>query len=58
MDALDKIIMGTAVTNLTRMDFPRSYGGHGKDQRRGYGFLAKRVKVMAQPKTAVFIYTA
>lgn len=26
MDSLDKIIMGTAVTNLTRMDFPRKYG--------------------------------
>jgi hypothetical protein len=26
MDALDRIVMGTAVTNLTRMDFPRTYG--------------------------------
>ena len=26
MEALDKIFMGTAVTNLTRMDFPREYG--------------------------------
>jgi len=26
MDSLDKIIMGTAVTNLTRLDFPRKYG--------------------------------
>jgi NRPS condensation-like uncharacterized protein len=26
MESLDKIIMGTAVTNLTRMDFPRKYG--------------------------------
>jgi hypothetical protein len=26
MDSLDRIIMGTAVTNLTRMDFPRRYG--------------------------------
>ncbi|MBN1581753.1 MAG: hypothetical protein JXA89_13700 [Anaerolineae bacterium] len=26
MDALDRVIMGTAVTNLTRMDFPRTYG--------------------------------
>jgi hypothetical protein len=26
MDSLDRIIMGTAVTNLTRMDFPRKYG--------------------------------
>jgi NRPS condensation-like uncharacterized protein len=26
MDSLDRIIMGTAVTNLTRMDFPREYG--------------------------------
>jgi hypothetical protein len=27
MESLDKIVMGTAVTNLTRMDFPREYGG-------------------------------
>jgi hypothetical protein len=26
MDSLDRIGMGTAVTNLTRMDFPRRYG--------------------------------
>ncbi len=26
MDSLDRTIMGTAVTNLTRMDFPRTYG--------------------------------
>jgi len=26
MDAFDRSIMGTAVTNLTRMDFPRTYG--------------------------------
>ena len=26
MESLDTIIMGTAVTNLTRMDFPRKYG--------------------------------
>jgi len=26
MDSLEKIFMGTAVTNLTRMDFPRTYG--------------------------------
>lgn len=26
MESLDKIIMGTAITNLTRMDFPRNYG--------------------------------
>jgi NRPS condensation-like uncharacterized protein len=26
MDTLDKIFMGTAVTNLTRMDFPNKYG--------------------------------
>jgi len=26
MESLDKIIMGTAVTNLTRMNFPRKYG--------------------------------
>jgi NRPS condensation-like uncharacterized protein len=26
MDSLDKLVMGTAMTNLTRMDFPRQYG--------------------------------
>jgi hypothetical protein len=26
MESLEQIIMGTAVTNLTRLDFPRSYG--------------------------------
>jgi NRPS condensation-like uncharacterized protein len=26
MDTLDRVILGTAVTNLTRMDFPRNYG--------------------------------
>ncbi len=26
MDSLDRIFMGTAVTNLTRMDFPEKYG--------------------------------
>ena len=26
MESLDRKIMGTAVTNLTRMDFPREYG--------------------------------
>ena len=26
MESLDRIMMGTAVTNLTRMDFPRMYG--------------------------------
>lgn len=26
MDSLDRIIIGTAVTNLTRLDFPRQYG--------------------------------
>jgi hypothetical protein len=25
-ESLDRILMGTAVTNLTRMDFPRAYG--------------------------------
>jgi NRPS condensation-like uncharacterized protein len=25
-DRLDKVLMGTAVTNLTRLDFPRAYG--------------------------------
>jgi len=26
MDSLDRVVMGTAVTNLTRMDFARTYG--------------------------------
>ena len=26
MESLDRVFMGTAVTNLTRMDFPRTYG--------------------------------
>jgi hypothetical protein len=26
MDSLDRVTIGTAVTNLTRMDFPRRYG--------------------------------
>jgi hypothetical protein len=26
MESLDRITMGTAVTNLTRLDFPREYG--------------------------------
>jgi hypothetical protein len=26
MDSLDRLLLGTAVTNLTRMDFPREYG--------------------------------
>jgi hypothetical protein len=26
MESLDKIFMGTAVTNLTRMEFPSTYG--------------------------------
>lgn len=26
MESLDKVVIGTAVTNLTRMDFPRKYG--------------------------------
>ncbi|MBN1439367.1 MAG: hypothetical protein JW929_08165 [Anaerolineales bacterium] len=27
MEALDRLILGTAVTNLSRMEFPRRYGG-------------------------------
>jgi NRPS condensation-like uncharacterized protein len=27
MDRLDGVLLGTAVTNLTRLDFPRNYGG-------------------------------
>jgi hypothetical protein len=26
MDTLDRIFMGTAITNLTRLDFPSTYG--------------------------------
>jgi len=26
MDSFGKVLIGTAVTNLTRMDFPRKYG--------------------------------
>ena len=26
MDSMDNIILGTAITNLTRLDFPRQYG--------------------------------
>ena len=26
METFDNIILGTAITNLTRMDFPRKYG--------------------------------
>jgi len=26
MDSLNRVIMGTAVTNLNRLDFPRKYG--------------------------------
>ena len=26
MDSLNRVFMGTAVTNLTRLDFPRKYG--------------------------------
>ena len=26
MDSLDQLVMGSAVTNLTRMDFPQKYG--------------------------------
>ena len=32
MDSLDRKIMGTAVTNLTRMDFPSKYGSLGLDR--------------------------
>jgi hypothetical protein len=26
MDSLDQVVLGTAVTNLTRLDFPSKYG--------------------------------
>ena len=41
MDTLDQIFMGTAVTNLTRLDFPRKYGGLELDRliiKPGGGF--------------------
>ncbi len=41
MDSLDNIFMGTAVTNLTRMDFPRKYGALELDRlimKPGGGF--------------------
>jgi len=41
MDSLDKIFMGTAVTNLTRLDIPRNYGALELDRlmmKPGGGF--------------------
>jgi hypothetical protein len=41
MDSLDRIIMGTAVTNLTRLDFPGEYGALELDRlimKPGGGF--------------------
>ena len=41
MDSLDKVFMGTAITNLTRMDFPRKYGALELDRlimKPGGGF--------------------
>ena len=41
MDSLDRIYMGTAVTNLTRLDFPREFGGLELDRlilKPGAGF--------------------
>jgi NRPS condensation-like uncharacterized protein len=32
IDSLDEIVMGTAVTNLTRLDFPRVYGSLALDR--------------------------
>ena len=32
MESLEQVIMGTAVTNLTRMNFPRSYGDLGLER--------------------------
>jgi hypothetical protein len=41
MDTLDSIFMGTAITNLTRLDFPRKYGALELDRlimKPGGGF--------------------
>lgn len=41
MDSLNRITMGTAVTNLTRLDFPRQYGALALDRlimKPGAGF--------------------
>jgi hypothetical protein len=41
MDSLDRITMGTAVTNLTRLNFPRHYGALELDRlimKPGGGF--------------------
>jgi hypothetical protein len=49
MDSLDKVFMGTAVTNLTRMDFPRKYGALELDRlimKPGGGFPLASVNLV------------
>jgi hypothetical protein len=49
MDSLDRIFMGTAVTNLTRMDFPRQYGALELDRlimKPGGGFPLATVNLV------------
>ena len=49
MDSLDKVFMGTAVTNLTHMDFPRKYGALELDRlimKPGGGFPLASVNLV------------
>jgi NRPS condensation-like uncharacterized protein len=49
MESLDKIFMGTAVTNLTRLDFPRNYGALELDRmimKPGGGFPLATVNLV------------
>jgi hypothetical protein len=49
MDSLDEVFMGTAVTNLTRMDFPRQYGALVLDRlimKPGGGFPLATVNLV------------
>ncbi len=48
-DSLEKIIMGTAITNLTRMDFPQKYGNLELDRlilQPGGGFPLATVNLV------------
>jgi hypothetical protein len=49
MDSLERITMGTAVTNLTRLDFPREYGALELDRlimKPGAGFPLVNVNLV------------
>ncbi len=49
MDSLDRVTMGTAVTNLTRLDFPREYGALELDRlimKPGGGFPLANVNLV------------